>query len=211
MAKPADVAAQIQYGNQDEIWKAIRTFKKERFSRNELICRLVKKGITQVNGNTVSNYLTRLVKGEYLKAHKPSTSKKKGFDELSYEVVNDCGNEAPRLRRDGTHSTSGIGNEHMWRAMKILGKFSAKDLSLAASNERVTVMHNTAKGYIRYLTLAGYLSVVKPNKPGSPAVYRLIPSKNTGPLPPKIQRTKRVFDPNLKTIVWSEDDELSSQ
>jgi ribosomal protein L28 len=39
---------------------------------------------------------------------------------------------------------------------------------------------------------------------GELARYKLLKSKNTGALPPMIQRTKHIFHPNLRKVVWQE-------
>jgi hypothetical protein len=206
--KPIDIAAQARYGNQDSIWKTLRAHKKQAFTIGDLISWLLKDGVDNVNDWTVESYLARLVAGKYLKMVKPAPISGK-YGEAVYQLVKDCGHEAPRLRKDGSAVTQGLGNEQMWRTMKVLKAFSPGELAIAASTATVSVKLSTAKSYAAALYRAGYLIVVNKSKPGTQAVYRLLNSKNTGPKPPQIQRTKRVFDPNLNAVIWSEDDDIS--
>lgn len=109
--------------------------------------------------------------------------------------------EMPRLRPDGSRVTQGDGRERLWRTMKMLKTFTAQDLAVAASLPDAPVQPGEAKDYARTLAAAGYLATVKPGTPQrGQAVYRLV--RNTGPLPPQIQRCSAVFDPNLRQVVW---------
>lgn len=119
-----------------------------------------------------------------------------------WKLIKDIGVDAPRVRKDGQTVTQGRNTEQMWRTMRILKSFSAIDLEMAASTEEVKVTKGTAKDYIYNLHKVGYLHVVSPAKnSGGMAVYRLLPSMNTGPKPPKIQRIKQVFDANLNKVM----------
>jgi hypothetical protein len=149
-------------------------------------------------GLTAAGILTR----ELVPMHHGSTT---GY---LFTLVKDIGIEPPRVRRDGTPVTQGLGREQMWRTMKSFGVFNALDLSVQASTEEAQIKLTTAKEYCHYLALAGYLAVVHQGKGtgkgGKLSAYRLI--RNTGPLPPMIQRVKSVYDPNTGTVEWSEED-----
>lgn len=127
---------------------------------------------------------------------------------MMYSLAKDTGIEAPRVRRDGSTVTQGLGREQMWRTLRMLREFTAVDLAVQASTEEAPVSTETAKEYCHFLALAGYLAVVLPGKGvgkgGVLTRYRFVPTRNTGPLPPMIQRVKAVYDPNLKAVVWSE-------
>jgi hypothetical protein len=64
---------------------------------------------------------------------------------------------APRVRRDGTEVTLGRGRLQMWRAMKVLGTFSVRDLVVHAATEEHQVAMNEARTYCQFLAKAGYL------------------------------------------------------
>lgn len=142
---------------------------------------------------TIHDYLGCLAAGGYL-AHTPATAP--GLSAI-YELLKDTGHHAPRLRRDGTAVTQGQATEQMWRSMCILKQFSYRDLIETATIE---IPEWTAKSYCRILLATGYLRVMQKADPakGRIAHYRLI--RNSGPKPPQVQRVKRIFDPNTRTV-----------
>lgn len=124
-----------------------------------------------------------------------------------YRLVRDCGVEAPRLTKDGRPVTQGLGNENMWKAMRIIGEFDFRDLAAHASTQAAPVSEETALTYVLTLAKAGYLREVVPARRGrgaTPARFCLVPAKYTGPRPPMIQRTKSLYDPNLGQVVWTQ-------
>ena len=152
----------------------------------------------QTNGRDrdVREYMLRLVRGGYLQR----TGEKRGQAILYKRIRNS--HAAPRVRKDGSEVIQGRSQDHMWRSMKMLSSFSFHDLAIAASTEDVPISEEHARNYITHLLRAGYLTVLKPGGPNKAAIYRLKPSKNTGPQAPLVQRVKHVFDPNLNKVVW---------
>lgn len=153
----------------------------------------------RLDPTTIREYLKALSLAGYLEA----VSLGKRGEANIYRLIDDCGVEAPRLRKDGTPVTQGQGRLQMWNAMRICKEFSATDLAFNASTDDHQVAESEAKSYIHALCKAGYLvhQAGKANSPGHR--YRLLPSMWTGPQPPQIQRTKQVYDPNLRKVVWS--------
>lgn len=158
---------------------------------------------------TVQDFVRRLERGGYVRRTglRPVG---RGSPAKVYELVADQP-EAPRLRRDGSPARdTGRGIEQMWRTAKMLGRFTCRELAVHAATEVAPVSVETAKAYCRHLARAGYLVIAQPakagHKPGTgqQAVYRLRPDMNTGPLPPQIQRTDWVWDPNLKRVMGPE-------
>lgn len=141
---------------------------------------------------TVRDYLKGLTNAGYLSAEPGQ----KRFSAIIYTLVRDTGVDAPRVRKDGTPVTQGIGRQQMWNAIDTIKIFTAIDLAYNASTEDHRVAESEARTYCQMLTNAGYLT-----KKGD--IYHLIPSMYTGPLPPQIQRTKQVYDPNLRRVIWS--------
>ena len=159
---------------------------------------------TGINHYTVRSYVEALCAAGYVEA--APTPK---FQKVRYRLVRDVGHEAPRLRADGEPVVQGASREQMWRTMKIAGQFTSADLAVQASLPESVVSDVDAKDYCKRLAAAGYLAVVEKGKAGgphkgTPSVYRFIPSRDTGPLPPMVQRLKSVFDPNLNRVVWQE-------
>lgn len=107
--------------------------------------------------------------------------------------------EAPRVDKDGKPVTQGTGTLSMWRAMKVMKAFDYHQIVQAACVGGLVVTEQTAKAYVIALARAGYLQVLRPSKPGTPAVYRL--KLNTGPHAPAITRRKCVFDRNTASFV----------
>ncbi|MBS7552063.1 hypothetical protein KHC23_00115 [Ancylobacter dichloromethanicus] len=157
-------------------------------------------GQSNAGRREVSAYVSRLVRAGL--AHVVE-HRRKGPTPVPYYRLLDRRTEAPRLRRDGSECQP-TANEQMWRAMRSLATFDAKEIAFAASTDVVTVNEVAAKDYIKRLAGAGYLVVVqeaKAGRKGRPAIWRLKPAMNTGPLPPLIMRTKFVWDANRQVVM----------
>jgi len=162
-----------------KLWKLMRKMKQ--FTAVELARK------TGYNPATVREYLYGLKKAGYVRVISCGRWNRK-----VYELVKDAP-EPPRVKRDGTPVTEGIGREQMWRSIRILKQFSLEDIVATSNTEEQIISKETARKYLRYLVYAGYLV-----RDGS--IYILV--KNTGPKPPQVQRIQRVYDPNLKEVVW---------
>ncbi|AKU21900.1 hypothetical protein [Massilia sp. NR 4-1] len=203
--QPAQLEMVGGKGSRQRAWEAIRKH------AGAFTCYQIARK-AKVDMETLLTYLRSLQKGGYLAAD-AAGSEVYGADKV-WELVRDNGLEAPRLTRDGRPVTQGMGTEAMWRSMRIIGEFNARELAAHASVS-VSVAEVTAKTYLLALHRAGYLTLVKPANAGrnaTPGRYRLAAGKYTGPRPPMIQRTKSVYDPNLNEVVWTEvakhDDDL---
>lgn len=151
-----------------------------------------------VDRATIRDHFYRYRRGGYIEQEGTRPQSGGGAsDQKVYRLLKPM-REAPRLRRDGTMVTQGLGTEYMWRSMKMLKKFTVKELQLAATTANVQVTEQTAKDYVKHLFNAGYLKRVRRG------VYVLPKSKNTGPKPPMIQKIKQVFDQNLGKVMWKE-------
>ena len=162
------------------VWDEIRNNPEAPFTITE-ISKMVRLEIS-----TVREYIHGLFNAGYLMK-----------TDNQYILSRDTGKDAPRVRKDGTPVTQGIGRQQMWNAMRILKKFSAIDLAFNASTDEHRVAEGEAKTYCSILCKAGYLVGLANQH------YTLIMSMWTGPHPPQIQRTKQVYDPNLKRVIWS--------
>jgi hypothetical protein len=203
--KPAHMNG-ANLSGQNAIWIGIRTLKN--FTREELNMWLFKNGYPNINGSTVTSYMSRLSNGKYLKTAETAEKGNQKDQQYRYELINDCGNSAPHLSADGSPSKRGAGSRNLWLSMRILGDFNYRELAATASNEDVSVSEATAERYINSLKTAGYLHQTQAVKIGiTPRRFRLIPSKNTGPRPPIVQTIKQVYDQNTNEVVWSADDQ----
>lgn len=189
----------------ERVWSAIRELKK--FTVYKVARR------ANVDDLTVKTYVRSLELAGFIKAtFKPGGGGGKSpvptaRTESQFELLKDIGIHAPRLKKDGTPVTQGIGRENMWRTMKIVRQFSPRELAVHASTDEHQVKENEAADYIKHLARAGYLVLVKEadRRSASQAVYRFVLSKNTGPKPPMVQRVKQVYDPNIAKIVYAPD------
>ncbi|MEP9372591.1 hypothetical protein [Mesorhizobium sp. KR1-2] len=197
--QPIDQALQKRHPiSRQAIWQAIRS-KPEGFFYTDL------ERATRINRATIRSYVEALRAGGYVDAE-PAAK----FAPVLFRLVRDVGHEAPRLRPDGAPVTQGASREQMWRTMKIALQFTAADLAVQASVPGSVVSDVDAKDYCKRLAAAGYLAVISKGRAAGrngtvPSVYRFVRSRDTGPLPPMVQRLKSVFDPNLNQVVWQEE------
>ncbi|MBD3738607.1 MAG: hypothetical protein EP320_00635 [Rhodobacteraceae bacterium] len=173
------------------IWSDIRK-KTEVFEISDLTAAI------GVNRKTAADYLMCLAAGGYVE-HFPASAPGKPD---RFKTIRDTGHHAPRLRRDGTPVVQGQAVLQMWSSMQILKDFTYRDLIETAT---VEISDAAAKSYCHMLLQTGYLRVLSKASPrsGRIAKYRLV--RPSGPKPPQIQRVKRVFDPNTKTVYYPED------
>lgn len=179
------------------IWEQLRLHK-EKFQIYTIARR------AEADDETVKTYLQSLVKGGYVIKLVDVP-----FEEADYQLIKDTGIEAPRLTRDGQLVTSGIGQEAMWRCLRMLGPMDARVLAKHASSCGFEVKVSSAQRYVKALKAAGYLEVVEPccRHRRKFETLRLLPHMNTGPRPPQVQRVKTVYDPNLNKVMHAEEPE----
>lgn len=187
--RPADIVAAARHPKgRDAVWAVIRRLRRMTLTTLELEA--------SVPRDLARRYLHGLTAGGYMQV--VATLPDGG---LEYELVKDVGVDAPRVRADGSEVTQGRGRDQCWRAMKVLGAFTGRELAQAASTPDHRVSAAEAINYAGHLHRAGYLVMLSPPKPGAQATFRLLGAMNTGPKPPQIQRRKTVWDPNLGRVV----------
>lgn len=153
-------------------------------------------GRTNVDRATVSDYVRRLVRSGHLMV--VSTETVGVVRSHRYRLARPS-RTTPRVRRDGTECPEPA-LDRMWRAMKMLDRWTWIDLVEATTTETLPpVADATAKTYARRLHAAGVLQVIVPGGPNRPAVYRLL--RNVGAAAPRILRAHIVFDPNSNTVL----------
>lgn len=151
------------------------------------------EGETNVPRSYIDEYATRLVRGGFLKVVHAGPPRR-------VRLCNNPPAEAPRVRADGTPCPPRK-QDQLWRAMRALKSFNARELAFAATTPDCRVPVQTALRYCAELVRAGYL--VRVGKLGSHAgiVFRLKPGMNTGPLSPVILRVDTIYDRNLKRVI----------
>ncbi|MCH8500181.1 MAG: hypothetical protein LAT63_17045 [Marinobacter sp.] len=193
--KPVHLEAQGPKGDRQSMWEAIRKLHKS--GEPITVRRVWEMGAEWGPRGRVRDYIVGLSAAGYLRELSREPGKTVG-----YELANDCGVDAPRVRKDGSEVTQGRGREQMWRTVKIIGEFTSRELAQAASTPAHEVAELTAKDYCLMLAGAGYLTITRQGSPGVPARYRLVPSRWTGPRAPMIQRLKQLYDPNTGEVVY---------
>lgn len=179
------------------VWEQIRKNKLQ-FSGRDMAHR------AGVDSDTAQTYIHSLEAGGYV----VRLTKAQG-GKADYQLIRDTGIEAPRLTKDGKPVTQGLGQEAMWRCLRMLGPLDYRQLAMHATSSGVEVRDNTAKRYVAALKKAGYLQVVQPagRQKGKVEIFQLIPRMNTGPRPPQIQRVGVVYDPNLNKVMHADEPE----
>ena len=185
--------------HRQRVWEAIRglagagnegTFSADDVSR-----------CSKVDLPEVAAYAAGLLAAGYLGATDPMPVG--GRVKRLFFLARDNGIEAPRVRRDGSPVTAGLGSQALWAAITALDVFPAAMLAQIAKVKRCT-----AQNYCAALARAGYLEVVRPGRGvgvGSEAtVWRCALKHKLKPRAPMVTRLKAVYDPNLGQIVWQE-------
>ena len=121
------------------------------------------------------------------------------LDVVRYVLVRDVGVDAPRVRKDGSEVTQGRGREQIWRSLWIMAqkgkRFTARELHVMSSTEEFPVTADEVWQFLKHLVLAGYAA-----KHGE--TFFMPVSRWTGPKPPQIQKSRQVWDPNTRQVVW---------
>lgn len=107
--------------------------------------------------------------------------------------------ETPRLTQAGKPLAHAMRSQHMWRAMKMCGYFTARDLAIAATLPDYPVTEDEAQRYAEELVTVGYLQ--SRDNPDALRLYRLKSKMNTGPAAPRVMRARFVWDPNLCRVM----------
>lgn len=171
----------------DRIWKFIRG-RKDVFSTIDI------SNEVKINLGHSRPYLNALAKAGYIEV---VSIPDRICEIIKYKFVKGP-LHAPRLKKDGSPVTQGLGQDHMWRTMQMLGVFSFRELATCASTEDVKVSLGSAKQYVLYLAKAGFVKKLDV----FPAQYKFLKSRYTGPQAPMIQTSKTVYDPNIREVVW---------
>ena len=116
-----------------------------------------------------------------------------------YELARDVGVEAPRVNKQGG-ILAPSGRTRMWKAMRILGSFTARELALVASLPDSPVAVAEAEYYCNWLCKGGYLRGSESKDFGGRR-WTFIPAMNSGPKAPQILRVKKLYDPNRNAVV----------
>lgn len=158
-----------------------------------------------VHVDAARHHMQGLVKGGFVAETK---GERKGATQpYGYQLIKDVGVDAPMVKQDGSLHEVGVKNANMWRTMRMLRRFTFRDVAAHASTSEHDIAAETARKYVLTLHHAGYLNEVsgvkRLGKTVQPTVFML--SNDTGPKPPMIQKLKTVYDQNLNKVMWMEE------
>ena len=196
-------------GPRQMIWEAIRALSAagaKYWGEDAIWLNLPSAARDTVSAATIRDYRRDLVNAGIVAVVQDATPRTPG----TYRLAKNEGLEAPRVRRDGSRVTQGLAQEQMWRTLRLLTRdTNARELAAHAGTPTVPVAEVAAKDYLRTLATAGDLLTTKEGqglgygRGGVQARFRLKPSRNTGPRPPMVCRTRVVYDPNEDKVVWA--------
>lgn len=146
----------------------------------------------QDQGAALQDFFTRLRKAGVVER-----SEMKPFRYRLLQRQPDC----PIIRADGRVIAIGTGRQNMWNVMRRSRGFTVPQLAVDASTDDVAVSRSAAQSYVYRLHIAGLLNVIKPGLSGSPQVYVLRGTANTGPKAPRLHKAAIVYDANTGKIV----------
>lgn len=175
----------------DHVWAAMR--QSEIFTIDDLIAR------TQMSRPSVREYVKRWERANIIGVCSIGENGRKHYFIKKRNLT-----APPRVSRDGKIVEHGLKHDHMWRSMKMLGRFTKHDLAVHASTDEVTIKVETAAAYISLLCRAGYVKCVL-RSDYKASEYVFLKDRNTGFKAPCRQRSGSVFDPNLNRVVWRKD------
>ncbi|MDJ1463430.1 hypothetical protein [Nitratireductor sp. GZWM139] len=185
---------------EDHFWRVIRTLG----ANNNLFTVSDIAAVSQEpHSGTIASYLRRLHLAGIVVRDGKRRRAEGGKLEHIYRLLN-APTDAPCVDKAGNARPRRTAQQQMWNVMRgPIGRsgFSYCDLVSFGSTDDLPIHSVAAKSYIARLKRAGYLLPVDPGGPGVPAVWRLKPSRNTGPKPPMILRAKMVFDQNRHVLM----------
>lgn len=152
---------------------------------------------------TITTWLRRLWKAGILAQDGFALNAWSGRKEAAWRLMQSP-EALPIIGRDGKVKRPRSVRQQMWNVMRgPSGRegFTYADLVTYGSTDDLPVRAVTAKSYIQELKRGGYLIQLDPGGPGRPAIWRLRPAMNSGPLPPMVLTAKVVFDQNRGRVV----------
>lgn len=150
-------------------------------------------GLTRVKPGIIKDYVASLIRAGIVAV----VAELGPGQPREYRIVRDTGADAPRLKKDGTPLPPS-GRSRMWRAIPILGTFTARELAHAASLPEVPVADSEAEYYCRWLEKGAYLRRVSAKR--ETPRYQTIPARHHGPKAPQVLAVRRLYDPNTGEI-----------
>lgn len=151
--------------------------------------------------SSIAEYMARLEKARFIERCGKMPGAEPGRRRNCYRLLKHQV-ETPAVDRQGNRRPRVSGRQSMWNVMRgPIGRagFTIRELVAGASTETAPVGPAGAQTYVSILARAGYL--MKLPKQGRHAVWRLKPSRNTGPRAPRALARGGIYDQNLQEVV----------
>ncbi|WP_417691521.1 hypothetical protein [Roseibium sp.] len=193
------------YRGHDHYWSVIRDLGRggQLFTFREIDLRC-----NDLDGECIGEFLRRLRRAGFLEVVETRQVSTAGSGPTNQKVIHQKiyrllkrPSATPIINKNGSIGRQGLGQVQLWNAMRCLNAFDTRELTLAANTPQVEVRIETARTYVFHLENAGYLQVLRAGKGTIGSIWRLKPGMNTGPRPPKILRSKMVYDSNRQQIM----------
>lgn len=120
-------------------------------------------------------------------------------DQQAVYAVLRVGVEPVVLEVNGQPSRDYTRRHALWNAMRILKKFTVRDLWTNVRDDNPVTQAMVAK-YVTRLHAAEYLDIIEIDKRNDDPVFHLRPAMNTGRRPPRLCEAELIFDPNKQAF-----------
>ncbi|MEO0496294.1 MAG: hypothetical protein AAF141_02840 [Pseudomonadota bacterium] len=183
----------ILRGN-DHFWSIIRQLTEDDREATFTVKDIVHRSERSITRQTVRAYVNKLVADGI--AAKIGELEGHGFAAGVFQLVRRP-IEPPRFGKYG------MVRQQMWQTItyQLKAGFTLSELATYASTQEVMVSKASATVYVRALTQAGILQVIKEARPHHEGEFRLRPGAEAGPKAPIIFGAEMVFDPNTQQIL----------
>lgn len=188
------------YRGQEHFWRVARTLGAD---GKAFTASAIASVSQEPHLSTITTWLRRLHTAGILANEGTSISPRSGRPETSWRLLQSP-EALPVIGRDGSLQRPRSVRQQMWNVMRgPTGRsgFTFADLVAFGSTDDLAVKSITAKSFIQELRRGGYLLTLDDGGPAKPAIYKLRPAMNTGPLPPMTMRAKLVYDQNRSQIM----------
>lgn len=153
---------------------------------------------TGLPDRTIYDYVQGLFNADYLVCESEYDPRGPLGNISIYRLERDTGAHPPRMHRGklidpNLNPAYRDKRDLLWQAIRELRRFDSAQLTAIVEQHQGAISR-----YLKFLTEAGYLRVLRRNesgKAGSWTLYQLI--QDTGPFPPMRRRDGSLFDPNL--------------
>jgi hypothetical protein len=180
---------------QEHFWRVARTLGAD---RRTFTAAQIAELSDEPHIGTIVSWLRRLEKAGIIAASGRQPSPSSSRRETAWSLLRSP-ETLPVISRDGSTTRPRTARQQMWNVMRgPAGRtgFTYGDLVTFGSTDDLSIGANTAKSFIQEMRQGGYLIQLDRGGPGRPAIWRLRPAMNSGPLPPMTLTGRVIYDQN---------------